>query len=224
MGKIYSFGEWQLDARLCELRSAGKPLELEPKVFDVLLYLIEHRDRVVSNEELIRAYGLDRLSVRQHWFATVIAARRTIGDNGRVQRCIKTLRNRGYRFVAPVEERVDTASREGSPGCDVAVSPQRGTPAGPGWRRQLHLPCHLNNRTAAIRWACPSTADDAARGIHSMSAVSAGEQCDGEFLWGVRDPFSLGLSCLWSCRKSAHASAPPVGRRSRGQPARVLCH
>ena len=53
MGTIYIFGEWQLDTRLYELRCAGKPLELEPKVFDVLLYLIEHRDRVVSNEELI---------------------------------------------------------------------------------------------------------------------------------------------------------------------------
>ena len=53
MGTIYSFGEWVLDTRLYELRCAGKPLKLEPKVFDVLLYLIEHRDRVVSNEELI---------------------------------------------------------------------------------------------------------------------------------------------------------------------------
>jgi DNA-binding winged helix-turn-helix (wHTH) protein len=51
---IYIFGEWWLDTRLSELRCAGKPLKLEPKVFDVLLYLIVHRDRVVSTEELMK--------------------------------------------------------------------------------------------------------------------------------------------------------------------------
>jgi DNA-binding winged helix-turn-helix (wHTH) protein len=53
MGTIYISGDWQLDTRLYERRCAGKPLQLEPKVFDVLLYLIEHRDRVVPTEELI---------------------------------------------------------------------------------------------------------------------------------------------------------------------------
>ena len=54
MVTIYTFGEWQLDTHLYELRCAGKLLKLEPKAFDVLLYLIEHRDRVVSNKELIK--------------------------------------------------------------------------------------------------------------------------------------------------------------------------
>ena len=43
MGKVYIFGEWELDTRLSELGCDGKPLKLEPKVFDVLLYFIEHR-------------------------------------------------------------------------------------------------------------------------------------------------------------------------------------
>ena len=112
MGKIYIFGEWQLDTRLYELRCAGKPLELEPKVFDVLLYLIEHRDRVVSNEELIDRLWPGQTIGKAALVRTVVAARRAIGDNGRDQWCIKTLRNRGYRFVAPVEERVDALPEE----------------------------------------------------------------------------------------------------------------
>ena len=108
MGKNYTFGEWQLDTRLYELRCAGKPLELEPKSFDVLLYLIEQRDRVVSNEELIERLWPGQTVGKAALIRTVMAARRAIGDNGKDQWYIKTLRNRGYRFVAPVEEGVDT--------------------------------------------------------------------------------------------------------------------
>ena len=128
MGKIYSFGEWQLDARLCELRSAGKPLELVPKVFDVLLYLIEHRDRVVSNEELIDRLWPGQTVGKAALVRTVIAARRAIGDNGRDQWCIKTLRNRGYRFVAPVEEDVDALPEEEARVALLPSPPREGYP------------------------------------------------------------------------------------------------
>src|SRR6266511_4428171 len=112
MGTIYSFGEWRLDTRLHELRCAGKPLKLEPKVFDVLLYLIEHRDRVVSSEELVEHVWAGQFIGDAALIRCIVAARRTIGDSGRVQRCIKTLRNRGYRFVALVEERIDALPEE----------------------------------------------------------------------------------------------------------------
>jgi class 3 adenylate cyclase/DNA-binding winged helix-turn-helix (wHTH) protein/predicted ATPase len=120
MGKIYSFGEWQLDACLSELRSAGKSLELEPKVFDVLLYLIKHRDRMVSNEELINRLWPGQTIGKSALVRSVVAARRAIGDNGRDQWCIKTLHNRGYRFVAPVEEGVDTLPKQEA---EVALLP-----------------------------------------------------------------------------------------------------
>src|SRR5262245_30802348 len=114
MGKIYifGFGECQLDTRLNELRYAGMPLKLEAKAFDILLYLIEHRDRVVSNEELV-----DRLWPGQTVGKAALArslgeARQAIGDNGMDQWCIKTLGDRGYRFVAGVEERVDNLPEE----------------------------------------------------------------------------------------------------------------
>ena len=52
---IYSFGEFELDQRLYELRSAGRPIKIEPKVFDVLAYLLAHGERVVSKDELLEA-------------------------------------------------------------------------------------------------------------------------------------------------------------------------
>src|SRR5512134_1265245 len=50
---IYRFGDHELDAQRCELRCAGQQVAVEPKVFEVLVYLIEHRDRVVTKEELL---------------------------------------------------------------------------------------------------------------------------------------------------------------------------
>jgi len=49
---LYAFDGYELDTRLYELRQAGTPLQLEPKVFDLLAYLIEHRDRMVPKHEL----------------------------------------------------------------------------------------------------------------------------------------------------------------------------
>ena len=106
----YIFGEWELDTRLYELRHAGKLLKLEPKVFDVLLYLIQHRDRVVSSRDLMEHLWPGQFIGDAALVRCVVAARRAIGDSGRVQRCIQTLRNRGYRFVAAVEERLDGQS------------------------------------------------------------------------------------------------------------------
>ena len=50
---IYHFGPYQLDAQRGELRCASRPVVLEPKVLDVLVYLLEHRDRLVTKEELL---------------------------------------------------------------------------------------------------------------------------------------------------------------------------
>jgi class 3 adenylate cyclase/DNA-binding winged helix-turn-helix (wHTH) protein/tetratricopeptide (TPR) repeat protein len=97
-------------------------------VFDVLMYLIEHRDRVVSNEELIEHLWAGQSIGHTALARCIIAARRAVGDNGRVQRCIKTLRHRGYRFVAPVEERVDTLPAEEARAASLPSSPREGHP------------------------------------------------------------------------------------------------
>jgi class 3 adenylate cyclase/DNA-binding winged helix-turn-helix (wHTH) protein/tetratricopeptide (TPR) repeat protein len=127
MGTIYLFGEWELDTRLYELRCHGKPLGLEPKVFDVLLYLVQHRDRVVSSRDLMEHLWPGQFIGDAALVRCVVAARRAIGDSGRAQRCIKTLRNRGYRFVAPVEERVDAHPMVEPRGTPAALP----TPEGP---------------------------------------------------------------------------------------------
>jgi DNA-binding winged helix-turn-helix (wHTH) protein/tetratricopeptide (TPR) repeat protein len=95
-----TFGEHALDRELFQLRRRGEVVPLEPKVFDVLAYLIEHRERVVTKAEL-----LDRLWPGETVSESVLprciaAARRAVGDDRTRQSVIQTLHGRGYRFVA----------------------------------------------------------------------------------------------------------------------------
>ena len=102
---LYLFDDYTLDTQLYELRHAGAPCHLEPQVFAVLHYLIEHRDRVVTRQELLEHIWPERFISEATLDHRVMEARQAIGDNGQTQRCIQTLRGRGYRFVGAVEER-----------------------------------------------------------------------------------------------------------------------
>jgi DNA-binding winged helix-turn-helix (wHTH) protein/tetratricopeptide (TPR) repeat protein len=103
---IHAFGAFELDDGLFELRRNGRVVKLPPKTFDLLLYLVRHRDRVVSKGEL-----LDRLWAGEHVTEAVLptnvsAARSALGDARGRSGMIQTVHGRGYRFVAAVEERL----------------------------------------------------------------------------------------------------------------------
>src|SRR5262245_60168421 len=98
----YVFADYELDTRLYELRHAGQPCKLEPQVFNVLLYLIEHRERVVTKDELLEQLWPNHFISEVTLNHRIMAARKAIGDSGRAQRCIQTLHGRGYRFIAAV--------------------------------------------------------------------------------------------------------------------------
>jgi class 3 adenylate cyclase/DNA-binding winged helix-turn-helix (wHTH) protein/tetratricopeptide (TPR) repeat protein len=139
-GMIYRFGDWQLDTRRAELRRAGRPLTLEPRVFDVLAYLIAHRDRTVPYTELIAHVWPGQFITDATLARCIVAARRAVGDTGRAQRCIKTLRNRGYRFVAPVEEHVDSPSDEDTQAASEPSLPMAGSTRDQGKTAAAHTP------------------------------------------------------------------------------------
>jgi predicted ATPase/DNA-binding winged helix-turn-helix (wHTH) protein len=98
----YVFADYELDTQLYELRHAGQPCPLEPQVFNVLLYLLQHRDRVVTRDELLAQLWPNQFISEVTLNHRVMAARKAIGDSGRAQRCIQTLHRRGYRFIAEV--------------------------------------------------------------------------------------------------------------------------
>jgi DNA-binding winged helix-turn-helix (wHTH) protein len=104
---IYVFGDFELDEHRYELRRAGEPLKLEPKVFEVLAYLIRHRDRFVSRDELIEKLWPGQVVSEAALTRCVAEARKAVGDDGVRQQAIRTQYGRGYRFVAEVTERDD---------------------------------------------------------------------------------------------------------------------
>ncbi|MET0147305.1 MAG: alpha/beta fold hydrolase [Ilumatobacteraceae bacterium] len=88
---------------------------VEPQVFDVLLYLVRHRDRVVTKAELLDNVWGDRFVSESALASRLKSARRGVGDDGSAQRVIRTVFGRGYQFVAPVEERATAPSGAAAP-------------------------------------------------------------------------------------------------------------
>ncbi len=99
-----SFGDLELDLTLFELRRTGIRVPLEPQAFDVLSYLVAHRDRVVSKEELMDQIWGGRFISETAVTSRIKQVRRAVGDHGRAQRVIVTVHGRGYRFAAPVRD------------------------------------------------------------------------------------------------------------------------
>src|SRR5262245_49531828 len=100
----YLFEDYVLDTGTRELRRGDAAVAIEPKVFDLLAYLIENRRRVVSKDDLVAAVWDGRIVSDTALFTRINAARTAIGDSGEAQRLIKTLPRKGLRFVAAVRE------------------------------------------------------------------------------------------------------------------------
>lgn len=103
MGSIYRFGEFRLDAVRHELWRGNSEVPLPRKVFACVVYLIQHRDRVVRREELMQSiWGHVHLTDSTLGQA-IRRARLVLEDNGHEQQIIKTVRDFGYRWAAEVE-------------------------------------------------------------------------------------------------------------------------
>lgn len=101
---IYTFGNCALNAHEYTLYRSGSTIPLAPKVFALLLYLIQHRGHVVSKQELFDHAWNDTDPTDAALNYCVMQARRAIGDDGDAQQYIQTVRGLGYRFLHKVEE------------------------------------------------------------------------------------------------------------------------
>src|SRR5262245_29436142 len=100
----FLFGECAIDAERRELQRSGKNVAVEPQVFDLLIYLIENRDRVVSRDDILAAVWHGRIVSESTVGSRINAARQAIGDDGKQQQFIRTVVRRGFRFVGDVKE------------------------------------------------------------------------------------------------------------------------
>ena len=101
---IHRFGDCTLDTARQELQRNGEIVAIEPQVFDVLRYLIENRDRLVTKDELNTAIWEGRIVSEAALSTAVKFARQAIGDSGKRQNFIRTVPRRGFRFVGTLHE------------------------------------------------------------------------------------------------------------------------
>src|SRR4029077_7192998 len=110
-----------------ELRRAGEVVHVEPQVYDLLLHLIHHRDRVVSKDDLSDKIGNGGIVSEAAPSSRINAARKAIGDDGDRQALIKTIHRRGFRFIGRVVEATTSFGEPGAANSAVDVNERPAT-------------------------------------------------------------------------------------------------
>jgi TolB-like protein/DNA-binding winged helix-turn-helix (wHTH) protein len=111
MNDLYRFGQFVLDPRRRMLSRADSPVVLTPKAFDVLLFLVQHPNRLVTKEELLQAVWGDTFVEEGNLAQHISHLRKALGDNSDDTRLIVTIARKGYQFTAnvTVTDAADTA-------------------------------------------------------------------------------------------------------------------
>src|SRR5262249_41923361 len=115
--QIYEFGPYRLDAAQRLLMRDGEVIPLQPKVFDLLLALVERHGRLLEKDELMRVVWPDAIVEEANLANNISILRKTLSENG--ERLIETVPKRGYRFVADVKKLEENGAEqvvEESPG------------------------------------------------------------------------------------------------------------
>ena len=131
----FLFGDYSLDIGRRELRRGAALIDIEPQVFDLLVYLVRNRDRIVTKDDLIAAVWGGRIVSESTLSSRITAVRKAIGDSGEQQALIRTAARKGLRFVGEVSEQASVGASSPVPSPAVAPPP----------RHQVHF-CTASDR------------------------------------------------------------------------------
>jgi pimeloyl-ACP methyl ester carboxylesterase/DNA-binding winged helix-turn-helix (wHTH) protein len=109
---IFRFNDFSLDTDRRELRRGNDLVATEPQVFDLIVYLVRNRERVVTKDDLIAGVWGGRIVSESTLTSRVNAARKALGDSGAEQAVIRTVARKGLRFVAEVTDAAASAAPE----------------------------------------------------------------------------------------------------------------
>ena len=105
----FRFEDYALDIGRRELRRGAQQIAVEPQVFDLLVYMIQNRERVVTKDDLLDAVWSGRFVSESNLTTRINAARKAVGDSGQEQRLIRTIARKGFRFVGVVSTTAENA-------------------------------------------------------------------------------------------------------------------
>ena len=101
--EAFRFGDCVLDTAARELHRGGTPVAIEPRAFDLLVYLVRNRERTIAKDELLDALWSGQVVSETSLTRCVMKARKAVGDTAGDGKVIRTLPRHGYRFVAAVD-------------------------------------------------------------------------------------------------------------------------
>ena len=101
---VYSFGEFHIDRAKRVLLRRGEPVVVSPKCLELLVFLVDNRNRLVEKEEVLQGVWPDSFVDEQNVKQNVYVLRRILGDDQNGHTFIQTIPRRGYKFIAPVIE------------------------------------------------------------------------------------------------------------------------
>ena len=110
--QLYEFGPFRLDPTEHTLRRDGRPIPLRPKVFDLLLVLVENRGHLVDKEKLMSSVWTEQFVEEGNINKNISMLRQALGESDSGHKFIETVPKRGYRFVADVREVNDNREAE----------------------------------------------------------------------------------------------------------------
>lgn len=119
----YQFDSFEIDLATRELRCDGAPIGMEPKVFDLLVYLVENSERVASRDMIIENVWQGRIVSDAAISSCIKNARSVLGDNGQAQRYIKTVHGRGFRFVGSFNQEFPKTTVPAATNPSLAIMP-----------------------------------------------------------------------------------------------------
>ncbi len=99
---LYQFSRFRFDPENHLLESAGRPIPLTPKAFEILLVLVQNGSRLTTKEELMRKVWPDSFVEEANLTVNISALRRQLGETPEGQQYIETVPRKGYRFAVPV--------------------------------------------------------------------------------------------------------------------------
>ena len=124
---MYEFGKFRFDPANHLLLSGNTPVALTPKVFELLLVLVQNGNRLTTKEELIRRVWPNSIVEEANLTVNIATLRKLLGETDDGRPYIETVPKKGYRFVAPVTEPVDAAAGPASPVADSTPDPALGS-------------------------------------------------------------------------------------------------
>ena len=200
---VYRFEDFVVDPETWRLSRAGKEIHLKPIVLELLIYLIANRGRLVTRQELMDTVWGDTVISESALTKAAGRLRHALGDDSATHRYLETVRSRGYRFVAEVEEIEREDGFGSASGETQARTVRRGLVAG-----AVAIVVLIVLAVSWLRWPLVDTPQAEAIGSLAVLPLSnlTGDAEQGYYVDGLQDLLITELSQLPGLRVTSRQS------------------